>query len=1148
VIREAPFFALFSIQFLGAFNDNLFKTLFIFFLIFVGNEVTSKSSSANQGLLANLSMALFMLPFFLLSASAGELADKFPKRNIVIFIKGAEVLIILLGILGFYWSHYPILFSALFLLGVHSTFFGPIKYSVIPELVEQKKLIEANAFIEMGTFLAVLLGQIAAGFGDRSGIRFGIISGIMVLTALLGFLFSFGLPKGGAANGDRPLSFNPLRSTCRVFPLAWRSKEIFLLILGISWFWAIGATFSSQFPLFAKTTFGAGDLGASFLLALFSIGIALGSFLSHRALKDELSIKYVPLSAIAISVFTADLVFGSHTLKEANIIGLEAAVTTFAGWRIFIDLFLVAISGGFFIVPLYALLQARAPKHERAQIIASNNIWNALFMVMAALIASLLFQFGYSIYTVFLLLSLSNALVALVLCRLFPRELVQPFVRGLLKFLYRVELEGLENYRQVNGPSIIIVNHTSYLDAPLLAAFLPDNPLFAINSFVAKKWWVRPAKYFINMVTLDPRSPFGIKQLINEVRAGKRCVIFPEGRLTVTGSLMKVYEGPALLAIESKAQVIPIRIEGATYSPFSLLKGKAPRTFFPKIKITILPARPLTPLSLDHLPTRRARRQKYGSCLYDLMTELMFGTTIVSENIAINFIRNVERHGKHQVALLDAEWNPITNISLLRKSLILGKFFKKTFRVKDTLSDIQVVGILLPNSIAGVATFLGLHYGRLVPAMLNFSSGTENIIHALKIAKINYVITSKRFITQAKLQTLIESFKGLVEVIFLEDLKGELSLTLKFLGFIKSLKYKKWLQSQLLKELHPADKPGVILFTSGSEGKPKGVVLSHANLLANIAQVSAKVNFNSTDTVFNALPYFHSFGLTAGTLLPLLSGMKTFLYPSPLHYRIIPELVYESNATILFGTDTFLRGYAKAAHPYDFFNTRLVFAGAESLREETKQLWNERFGIRIFEGYGTTEAAPVLAMNTTMEYRAKSVGRLLPKIESQLIPVPGIEVGGRLLVRGPNVMQGYIDPCCEPLTWQRNGLDNDGWYDTGDIVTIDDDGYLFIKGRAKRFAKIAGEMVSLTQVESYLQRLWPTHHVGVLAFPDERKGEQIIAFTNNKDAERCDVILKFRELGVSELYLPKSIKVLPQMPLLGSGKVDYVRLGEIYKE
>jgi acyl-[acyl-carrier-protein]-phospholipid O-acyltransferase / long-chain-fatty-acid--[acyl-carrier-protein] ligase len=325
----------------------------------------------------------------------------------------------------------------------------------------------------------------------------------------------------------------------------------------------------------------------------------------------------------------------------------------------------------------------------------------------------------------------------------------------------------------------------------------------------------------------------------------------------------------------------------------------------------------------------------------------------------------------------------------------------------------------------------------------------------------------------------------------------------------------------------------VILFTSGSEAAPKAVVLSHANMLANRRQIAARVDFSPADLALNALPMFHSFGLTGGFLLPLLSGVRLYLYPSPLHYRIVPEIAYATGATILFGTDTFLAGYARRANPYDFYALRYVFAGAEPVREESRKLWSERFGKRILEGYGVTECSPVIAVNTPMHYRAGTVGRFLPLVEYRLDPVPGISAGGRLAVRGPNVMAGYL----------RGGDVEEpagGWYDTGDLVTVDWDGFVTIVGRAKRFAKLGGEMVSLAAAERIAETAVPETRHAVVALPDSRRGEKLVLVTEAHGFDRNRLLEAAHRLGMPEIAVPREVIEIEHLPLLGTGKTDYV--------
>jgi acyl-[acyl-carrier-protein]-phospholipid O-acyltransferase/long-chain-fatty-acid--[acyl-carrier-protein] ligase len=445
--------------------------------------------------------------------------------------------------------------------------------------------------------------------------------------------------------------------------------------------------------------------------------------------------------------------------------------------------------------------------------------------------------------------------------------------------------------------------------------------------------------------------------------------------------------------------------------------------------------------------------------------------------------------------------------------------------------------LLLPNMVSTLTVFLALHLRGRVPAMLNFSVGAQGLSHACTTAGVRTVYTSRRFIEQARLQDPVARLGSQVRIVYLEELRGKITL-LKQLTALISAWFARPLSRRFAHGVRPED-PAVVLFTSGSEGPPKGVVLSHINVLANCMQVASRLDYNAHDTLLSVLPMFHSFGLTIGALLPLLYGIKAFFYPSPLHYRTIPEMAYRINATLLCGTNTFLSGYARRAHPYDFYRLRYVFAGAEKLQEDTRQIWMEKFGVRLLEGYGMTEAGPVLAVNTPLEYRSGSVGRFLPGLEWYLDPVPGLLEGGRLCVRGPNVMLGYLHPGTTGQLTPASTARGVGWYDTGDLVRVDQDGFVWVLGRARRFAKIGGEMVSLAAVEELVLRTWPRTRHAIVSVPDPQAGEQLVLLTEHSAATRQALMERARLEGASNLSVPKRILTVPAIPLLANGKIDY---------
>jgi acyl-[acyl-carrier-protein]-phospholipid O-acyltransferase/long-chain-fatty-acid--[acyl-carrier-protein] ligase len=701
-------------------------------------------------------------------------------------------------------------------------------------------------------------------------------------------------------------------------------------------------------------------------------------------------------------------------------------------------------------------------------------------------------------------------------------------LRWLLTRLYRVEVKGIENYHQAGGRVLIVANHTSYLDAVLLAAFLPERLTFAINTHVARKWWLRLVLYLVDFFPLDPTNPLSVKSLIRYLEQERTVVIFPEGRITVTGSLMKIYQGSGLVADRSRAAVLPVRIAGAQYTPFSRLRRLVRLRWFPAITLTLLPARRLR---VDEGLKGRARRQQAGRALADLMTEMIFTTTHTHKTLFTALLDARRVHGGAHVISEDIQFKPLTYNQLITRTFVLGAIFARQTHTGEH------VGVLLPSVVNTLVVFFALQLRGRVPAMMNFTAGAAAMIGAAETARIRLLYTSRQFVETAKLVDVLHQLERHLTVVYLEDLRDAITPMDKLRGLVAG-RFAAAAYRRLCPDARP-DGAAVILFTSGTESSPKGVVLSHANLLANQAQIASRMDFHAQDIILNALPLFHSFGLTAGTLLPLISGMKVFLYPSPLHYRIVPEIAYDINATVFFGTNTFLAGYARFAHPYDFYSTRYVFAGAEKLQEETRRVWWEKFGIRVFEGYGTTETSPVLAVNTPMEYQAGSVGRLLPGIEHYLEAVKGIDAGGRLCVRGPNVMLGYLTASRPGEITPPVATRGAGWYDTGDIVDIDAAGFVRIVGRAKRFAKVGGEMVSLAAAEDLVGTVWPGSRHAVINVPDPRKGEQLILLTERQDVPRQALMAHAREQGISELLVPSQIVQVKAVPLLGTGKVDY---------
>ncbi len=1120
------FLALFCTQYLGAFNDNFFRTAMATFVTY---KVTTMSAQG-KSVIVSLAVALFMLPFFLFSALAGEMADKFRKDLLIKATKALEVVIALLAGVGFLTANVPLLLGVLFLMGAQSAFFGPVKYSILPDILDEKQLIAGNGIIEAGTYGSILQGTIFGGIIITINEMW--LPGIILMVAAAGLLSSLFIPAQKPANAQLKIDKNFIRSTWKNMSFAKQNHNIFLCILGISWFWMLGTALIAQMPSLAHDILNGTPGLFTFLLTLFSCGIGLGSLLCQFLVKGEITSKYVPISALLMTVFLADLAFAvAGYSPSAMPVDYKGFLMTFAGKRITADLLGFAVCGGLYIVPLNSMLQFLAEGDSRSRVIATNNIVNSLFMVLGSGLCMLLLAMNFSIACVFGVIAFINALAAVYICGLLPHHIIRMVMTRVLNFVYGVKVKGLEHWKNLQGNALIIANHTSFLDAVLLWVYLPGHLYFAIDTYVSQKWWVRPFLHLVKYFPIDPTSPMAVKSIIEEVKAGKRVVIFPEGRITTTGGLMKIYPGPAMIADKSNAQLLPICLEGSQYSLFSRFGTQLKTRPQSKITMTILPPKSL---KLPADIKGKTRRLAAARALYDIMVNMKYEAAETQDTLFDSLLDAFKLVGRRKKIINDATRKPLSFGQFLTAVFVLGKQMAKHQKPGE------FAGFLLPNMTASVVAFFGLRAFNITPCMLNFSTGVKNMLSCCKAANISTVFTSRAFLEQGGLLETADALKKAgLKLVYLEDLKKDITWWNKAVGLLASY-FPRSYYKQVRGSVTPKD-PAVVLFTSGSEGAPKGVVLSHENIQANRLQMQSVLDFGLKDRVFNAMPIFHSFGLTVGTLLPLLSGVPVFFYPSPLHYRIVPELIYDSNATIIFGTDTFFNGYAKMAHPYDFYSVRLAVVGAEKLKEETIRKYYDQFGLRVMEGYGATETSPVMAVNTPMYFRRGSVGRLLPGMEYRLEPVPGVEEGGKLLVKGHNIMAGYLRESNPGVLEPPS----DGWYDTGDIVRVDADGFMFILGRAKRFAKIAGEMISLAAVETEINMLWPGKMHAVVNVPDEKKGEQLILFTTQPDAQRAALLSEFKKKGLSELAVPKTIRIMEEIPLMGTGKVDYVKLKEM---
>lgn len=689
----------------------------------------------------------------------------------------------------------------------------------------------------------------------------------------------------------------------------------------------------------------------------------------------------------------------------------------------------------------------------------------------------------------------------------------QGFLHAPLALLWRIDGRALADAGDA-ASVVYVVSHQSRLDPALMLTLLPDDTLHILDSYSATAPWLEPWRSLARTIAFNPEHMFVSRRLVRVLRGGGRLCVYMPPQVEPDARAFRLYRAVARVAARGGAKIVTIHVAGARHLPFTLDEG-APRRLLPKLKVHAL-----EPATIEELMKRAGPAASTRSnALFDRLAEARFAAADPQLTLFGALARAARLHGPSRTVVEDATGERWSYWRLLTAVRVLADRFTASSAPGDA------VGLLLPNAAPTTAAYFALHSAGRVAAMLNYTAGTANLALAVRTADLRVVVSSRGFVERAQLAEAVAALEAAgARMLWLEDL-GTVSTLDRVMAALAC--FRPVMTTR-------ADEPAVMLFTSGSEGTPKGVVLSHRNILANVAQVETRLAFSPADALFNVLPLFHAFGMTGGMVLPLLSGMRLHLYLSPLHYKQIPEAVARARPTVLLGTDTFLAAYARTAKDTDFSSLRLAVAGAEPVRDETRRQWRDRFKVDIVEGYGMTEASPVVAVNSATHGRDGAAGRLLPCVRAMVEPVEGIADAGRLLIAGPNVMLGYRTADQPGETVAPRG----GWHDSGDIVSFDKDGFVTIRGRAKRFAKIAGEMVSLGAVEMLAHALWPDDKHAAVALPDERKGERIV-LVSTADGDRSALHAFARRSGTTELALPAAVIRAEEIPVLGTGKTDY---------
>ena len=1112
------FWSLVVTQFQGAFNDNLYRYVMVYTLAVV---LATEAGPADRGRITAASAVLMALPFILFPGFFGSLSDRFSKKTIAVWTKYLEVGIMGVGVLGFYFQKPMFLWAVMFLMATQSAMFGPAKYGLLPETLPDERLSWSNGIIQMTTMIAIIAGTAPAGYVyEWLGPEKVYLAGFMLMgLSCVGLLTSFGISAPPAANPGRTITFNPWAGMGRDLTVIWRDRWLRMIAFGYSYFWFAGALlFSALMDYAGRQGLGLAEGETSVMNAILSLGIGVGSIAAGYLSRGKIELGLVPLGA-------GILALGCIFMPWIGVSYLTASVM----------LFVVGAGGGLFDVPVAAGLQQRSPREIRGSIIATTSMLSWVGILLGSALYLALPYVGIGSSGVFILTGFMTLAALGISCAIIPVILVRSALWILSNTVYRLKVAGRENIPE-GGGVLFVANHTSYVDALMIVASTDRNVRFVMYRGIYDSLIVRFLTKLMGSIPIAAdQSPREMVQSLRTataaLEAGEAVCIFAEGQITRTGQLLPFRKEFEHIVKGVDAPIIPVHLGNLWGSIFSFSGGRFLWKVPTKIPypVTVSYGAPM-PSDSSANAVRRAI-QELGTAAFVAKRYTLLHRT---------FARRARRH-PFSTAVADGITPKMSYLKTLAGSLVLAR------KLKSTLREEKMVGVLLPPSVGGALANIALQWLGKIPVNLNYTASAESLDSACRQCDISHVITSRIFLEKAKLESPRTT-------ILLEDLRKDITSWNRCLGLFWAACAPSLLIERLLgaPTRRSENDLATLVFSSGSEGEPKGVMLTHRNFASNIEATLQVVPHDRSDAVMGILPFFHSMGLMATLWLPLTRGIRVVYHSNPLEARLVGGLIYEHKTTFLVATSTLLQGFIRRCEAEHLSSLKYILCGAEKLTDRVRDASKEKFGVEPIEGYGATECSPLIALNVPnlrvpgffqKGTKNGTVGHPIPGVSIQIVdPESGVPLGvnesGMMLVKGPNVMRGYLG---QPEKTAR--VLRDGWYETGDIASVDEDGFITITGRLSRFSKIAGEMVPHGKVEEALHQLLglTEQSLVVLGAPDERKGERLVVL-HTLDEKQMEALLdKLKRCDLPNLWIPVSnaFHRIEAMPVLGSGKLDF---------